>query len=584
MATYTTDNLTTTTKAERIIRDVIELKSKYERVTNVLRSDWKKMSDSYEGRFNGVSMPFQSQYFVPKISTAVSVMTPIIIGNFPSWRVVPIGPEDDAAAIAMEKIMKFQADYEIGLYPKVVQWVTQAALFGTSFMYVPWVVRRDAQGKKIFDNIELEVHSIFDVFVNPTVPSIEDLEKRNLPLITRFWMTLDDIESNPLYKDKVTVTVKKDLKESKSRSDMGYGSSDILNMQKFNEDSFLYDDVKKVVVYYCWTKERLVVVARGQDLHLLYDGSNPWGIIPYADFKWEVDPIPGRMYGRGIGHMGQDIQDMYNKLFNQLVDNVRNASNAMYQRRRGARIDPRQLISRPGGFIDVDEIDKDLALIEQKLDFPALLKLMDMVDQQFQYATANTDVAMGVSGADSASEAIIQNRNTMLRIELIKKNFATALQRLGRVVKKQDLNNLTDLKVIRVFNDAAQALQVEKIKRSDLEGEHDIQVEPDESLFVNRDIFRKQLLDFYNLSSQDPESRIKKEELTKEIFRGGVKDIDRFFMNDTEFQAKRERMLENNIGTGAGALEGALQGQKLPAPENGLTPVGQMQQINAQNI
>ena len=574
------------TKEEKVDY-VVNLKKKYEQVTQTQRADWKKYVDAQEGIFNGVAIPFQSQHFVPKISTAVSIMTPIVIGNFPSFKTIPVGIEDVPKAKVMEKILKYQSDYEIDLYSHVVQWVTQAALLGTSYMYSPWVVRKNEEGKKIYDNIELEVVSPFDMFYNPLVPSIEELEKRNLPLIARFWTTVDDIESNPMYKDKVKIETKKKVDEGTAYGDSSYNSSDILNTQQFNEDKYLYSDVKKVVVYYCWTREKLTVVARGADKWLLYDGKNPWGVIPYTDFKWEVDPVPSRAFGRGIGKQGMDIADVYNKLFNQLADNVRNSANQMYQRRRGARIDPRQLISRPAGFIDVDEIDRDIKQIDNKVDIGPISQLLTMVDQQFQIATANTDVVQGVAGADSASEAIILNRNTALRIELIRKNFAKALQRLGRLIKHLDLQNIKDLKVIRIFNEESDKFELEKISKDQFKGEYDIQVEPDESLLVNKDIMRKQMLDLYNLTLNDPEAGINRQELVKEITRGGVKDVEKFFQTPEQIQAARQRFQESQILGSGGISEalqtGAINGQKLPAPENGLTDKGVMQGINAQN-
>jgi len=576
--------LTGLAKAEKCIEHVLNLKKGYERVTQTQRTEWKKYSDAYEGIFNGVSIPFQSQYFVPKISTAVSIMTPIVIGNFPSFKAIPVGVEDVPKAKVMEQVLKYQADYELDLYPNVVQWVTQAALLGTSYIYAPWVVRKDEEtGKKITDCIELEVVSPFDVFVNPLVPSVAELERRNLPLIARFWTNVDDIMSNPLYKDKISVEIEKDLENAKPTPEHGLESSDILNVQKFNEDNYLYNDVEKVIVYYCWTRTKLTVVARGQKNWLLYEGKNPWGIIPYADFKWEVDPMPNRAHGRGIGHMGMDIQDMYNKLFNQLADNVRNSANQMFQRRRGARIDPRQLISRPSGFIDVDEIDKDLKQLDNRIDLNPILELLKMVDAQFQVATANTDVVQGIAGADSASEAIILNRNTALRIELIRKNFAKALTRLGKLIKHLDLLYIKDLKIIKIFNEEQQKFILKEIAKDDLMGEYDIQVEPDESLLISKDIMRKQLLDLYNLTAQDPESGINKQELVKEITRGGIKDVEKFFQTPDQIEKGKQRQMEMMTLKGGGMPMGAAQGQSLPAPENGMTDKGMMQSVNGQN-
>jgi hypothetical protein len=573
--------------AEAKIDYVVNLKKKYEQTTQKQRSEWKKYVDAQEATFNGVSIPFQSQHFVPKISTAVSIMTPIVIGNFPSFKTIPIGIEDIPKAKVMEKILKYQADYELDLYSHVVQWVTQGALLGTSYMYSPWVVRKDADGKKIFDNIELEVVSPFDIFYNPLVPSIAELEKRNLPLIARFWTTIDDIKSNPLYEKAVKVKTEKKADEGTGKGDSGYESSDILNIQQFNEDSYLYTDVKKIVVYYYWTKDKLKVVARGADKWLLYDGKNPWGIIPYTDFKWEVDPVPSRAFGRGIGKQGMDISDVYNKLFNQLADNVRNSANQMYQRRRGARVDPRQLISRPSGFIDVDEIDKDVKQIDNRIDIGPIRELLGMVDQQFQIATANTDIINGVSGADSASEAIILNRNSALRIELIRKNFAIALQRLGRLIKHLDLQNIKDLKIIRIFNEESEKFELQKIEKDQFKGEYDIQVEPDESLLVNKDIMRKQLLDLANLTKDDPEAGINRQQLYKEITRGGVRDVEKFFKTPEEIESDKKKAQDAQMMAGGGigldAQNKAINGQMLPAPENGLTDKSQMQQINAQN-
>ena len=114
-------------------------------------------------------------------------------------------------------------------------------------------------------------------------------------------------------------------------------------------------------------------------------------------------------------------------------------------------------------------------------------------------------------------------------------------------------------------------------------GEYDIQVEPDESLLISKDIMRKQLLDLYNLTAQDPESGINKQELVKEITRGGIKDVEKFFQTPEQIEKGKQRQMEMMTLKGGGMPMGAAQGQSLPAPENGMTDKGMMQSVNGQN-
>lgn len=76
------------------------------------------------------------------------------------------------------------------------------------------------------------------------------------------------------------------------------------------------------------------------------------GLAPI--YKMDYWPLNGAFYGRGIPEMLKDYQDLLNETINQRIDNVSLVMNKMFAVIERAVLDPRDLVSKPGGAIRLD--------------------------------------------------------------------------------------------------------------------------------------------------------------------------------------------------------------------------------------
>lgn len=78
-----------------------------------------------------------------------------------------------------------------------------------------------------------------------------------------------------------------------------------------------------------------------------------------------------------------------------MLDNMILANNPPFMRRRGARIDPRQLVLKPAGYIDMDDTG-DLRTIEIQDIRSSAYQLYQTLDSEFQMTTAMTNSQKGM--------------------------------------------------------------------------------------------------------------------------------------------------------------------------------------------
>jgi hypothetical protein len=67
---------------------------------------------------------------------------------------------------------------------------------------------------------------------------------------------------------------------------------------------------------------------------------------PFFAGYFRKNPTPNRLYGIGIA-IASNLQNGINNTNNMMLDNMVLANNPPHYRRRGARIDPRQLVYKP---------------------------------------------------------------------------------------------------------------------------------------------------------------------------------------------------------------------------------------------
>ena len=105
-----------------------------------------------------------------------------------------------------------------------------------------------------------------------------------------------------------------------------------------------------------WTDDEYgMLINRDQ---LAWYGANPYwrhGKKPYIMASYE--PVTGQPYGISAMQIIEPLAHELNTQRNQRIDNVSFSLNIQRKVRRSADIDFEQLVSRPGGVIEVDSMD-----------------------------------------------------------------------------------------------------------------------------------------------------------------------------------------------------------------------------------
>ena len=515
-------------KEEQIINTLFSERDSYEAATRSKRTEMQTIFDAYQGKMTDKGYPWKSAYFIPKIRTEANYILPFIYSGEPEFELTGVGVEDRILSKdVLEKIANYRLA-EIGGFEKIHAWIFQAVVFGTSVAEVCWKF----QPEYGIDRPEIEIPSILDVFLNPFIPSIEGQKS----VIVKINMSLSEIKATQKFKNTDKVLAKG------ISSNIYYSSamqSDIDSPEK------LLQDMQTVEVYKRVSKERVQYVADGSERILLSDEENKFGFINFIKFVFEEEPIPNRFYGKGVGQNTLHLQGMYYDLFNNMVDNVKILTNKMWIKRRGVNIDPNRFISKPGGVIDVPDINNDVKEIEQTDIKQSVFEVLTLVSDEHKRASGASDLVQGAGsnnrtlGQDQLMQANVSNR-----FELVKRKFKSSLSRMGYMIIKLDIKYLQDpnANILRIFPEESRMEVFDLITQKGPDLRFDVRIKGDTVTAINKDVATKQIIDLFNLSSE--------------------------ILTDTEKRSWIRAVLKTrNLPTIAGVDLDSLVAEEAPAPQ-----------------
>ncbi len=258
--------------------------------------------------------------------------------------------------------------------------------------------------------------------------------------------------------------------------------------------------------------------------------------------------VLGRWYGIGIGEDLRDLQRYVNTVVNQRIDNAEIVQHKMFLYRKGAGIDPRMLIARPGGAIPVNDPASDIRELEY-----TDIRQSSYTDEQniyrlAQQVTSAFDIIRGGGNPETASEAIIQERGASGAFSHIKRYVNAYLERVVEQVMQLNMQFLDNEVVIRIignqdelrdFDDvlgtSQQIRTTQKFRfitlktTKEIQGLFDFDVDIDESAPINKAVLINFLQREIELAAQIPQSGVNVGELFKELHSNMGLKGSRFF-------------------------------------------------------
>lgn len=556
-------------KEKEAIDLVMKDRDAYYEATRDYRAKWRESYDNYKMSRSESSDPYRANVFVPVTFWSVETIVPRLVGQNPTVTAHPVDEEDVPKARFLSRIIDVQWRKEMGMFDKVVSFAKSAALFGTGVMKMYW------QGKA--DRPHADVLNLFDFYCNPLIPSIDEMPS----VIHRSFVPQSSLTKEAGYKNMEFVSDSSPMKFSDS-SDR---DSDSIGHTDLNEVTTVPSgDLVEILEW--WSDERVITVANPGDTPVLIrDMDNPFehGKKPFVSYQLNHDAAPNRFYGSGIGDELLDIQDTVNTSMNQIIDNINLSINQMMKVRRGANIHPLELISRPGGVVHVD----NLADIEPMV-MPDRTGAAQQLQQQLlfyaQNMTGATDLARGLGATDTATGIAIRDKNVGTRFNLMLRGLEEAIEQMGDLIAKLDMQFLTEKKVARFdvreltpdelelfpeIRDVKRGLVFVKFDKDDIKGNYDIEVNVDSTTSMDKGVLQKQLLDFLAIAGSDPNIKIRRKDIYERMLSFmGFSDAGNFF-EEEEVPVPEES---------PGPVEEEIPGG-LPVPGGSSTPVGQLSSV-----
>lgn len=177
---------------------ILELSSHYEAWNEDVQKrinrkfGWKDVTDTYYGVLPD-DWPFETRVVDPRVRTILIEKNARITGGRITGRVVPRENTDTIKARIMQQLLDYQwqmADEGGSMQTKLSICDMDARLYNSKFVLVEWRVKKDKDGKVVYEGNEIKPLDIRDCGIDPAASHIRDAKWFQV----RQWVYLDDLE------------------------------------------------------------------------------------------------------------------------------------------------------------------------------------------------------------------------------------------------------------------------------------------------------------------------------------------------------------------------------------------------------
>lgn len=572
---------TTETKQEtpeQIIDRVFKLKQNYELASKDTRETIKDIYNEYMGKMENVkALPYKSQETIPKLRTEVAYIKPYIFSGQPEFEVDGVGDEDKLLSKIIEKILNFRIGQSIPqAYEKIEAWVHQAVTFPVSVIRPIWrfETQKMMEGEKeyevpVMDAPDLEIPNILDVYYNPI---ITDIDKQPC-IIFRSVLSTEEIKKNPAYTytDPLGKRNADKVEPGGNRGLDKYNSTAQFNTDLGSAQQRLTEGM--VDVYELIDKDRIITIADGKERLILRDVKNPDGFIPAVKFVMEPNAIPNRFDGMCAGTNAMGLGKMYYQMWNQTLDNVKLTNNPMFLFAKGAGIDTRQLVAKPGGGVSVDTTGEPLSNKIQPIVFPDIkqgaIEILTKIEDEHKRATGANDLVQGSASNETLGQDQLAMANVSNRFDIIQRRFKQALADLGTMLIQMEISRLQspDSEVLRIFPQELRVQIYELLHNNFSDLKFNIKVKGDTTVARNKQLESKRLTELFGMAQGFLTDREKRAMLRRIAERQGENNIDEIIMESNPVMEQQEAMMQQQQQMAHEQQMGIPQG---PATEQGM--------------
>lgn len=543
---------------------------------------WYKMYRSYVDN----KITDRANLFIPYVYSIVETVTPRLIASIfaskPYIGILPVKAEMVENAKAMENLIDYQLNQKVGIISVTTSWIKEALIFGTSILKTGWEYEEDEviteeplvqimgipigtrQVKRIEavkDDPLVQHIDLWDFYVDPAGIDIDSADYC-IHKVYRDISYLKEMEKLGVYRNIEEVT--------KAVSEQAYATGMNTRLSAIGMQS-IDKPTDKIELLEYWTDDRVVVVANRAVV--IRNDENPYYHRKKPFVRLVDNLVPHEFYGIGEIEPIEYLQYELNSIRNQRMDNINLIINRMWKVLRGADIDPKQLRSRAGGIIEVDDME-DIQALEMENVSASSYQEDEIIRRDMDNATGVNNYARGenTDRRETATTASILSQNANERFKLkVTLMEDMGMRRLGNFLVQLNQQFVDTEKAIRILG--PDGMKYMEISPEQIRGQFDVMalgssVEPT----VNKRQKLDGYINLYNLLKDSP--YINHPELIRDILEtADIKDVDRILMGADEVMMQQlfgQMNMETMGQSMAGPMNAEMmqQGQMIPSNIN----------------
>lgn len=372
--------------------------------------------------------------------------------------------------------------------------------------------KKTIKSKVVEDKPSIEFIDLLDCYIDPMAKSIQDA-----PFFAiRFLENVDDLKANKLYKNTQYI---------KGNEIVEQGTFDSTATQKVDIGATPESQVEKVEVFECWTDENVITIAGRDNPVIIREQKNPFahGKKPFEEC-WYIK-TGRRWYGLGVAEMLMGLQRLLNEWSNQKIENREILLNKMFLVKRGSIKDVRQLVSRPAGFVEVDNLADIKPLEFSDITTKAFEEEQNIYSWAQRITNSWSMLSGGAEGGSgTATESMIRSRGAEGYFGDIAMNLKDFVIRVVGQLAQLDQQFLDEEDTIRIMGDSQEfaplddAMGVPVEAREELgrfrfihlddygliKGNYDFDIDIDNSQITDRAVKVKQLIEYSQWAGSNP--------------------------------------------------------------------------------
>lgn len=237
---------------------------------------------------------------------------------------------------------------------------------------------------------------------------------------------------------------------------------------------------------------------------------------------------------------------------------------------KGAVLNKAQLVSKPGGHVELKNADKTVDEQFKWLEFPDIkqgaLELLNKIDDEHKRASGANDLVQGSASNDTLGQDELAQANVSVRFELIVRRFKAALSQVADMILKMELQNLQslDAPILRIFPEELRP-QIYQILINEKDNvKYNVRIKGETNIARNKDREAKRKVELFNLSQNFLTDKEKRAFLRGIATEQGMNNIDEFIGETNPIMEQQEQM---QLAQGQMGMMGGMEGA---APQQGM--------------